>query len=289
MKQRNITSGDLFSETEAALNWMVLKGIDAPKIRYSRYINYIRDFFQCKSPGSPEGLEKFKLATKSFKELMIIINIYHSFENEDQLGFIDRLKKAVTGQDHPSPGSAGSSRDFLFELYTASMFFDAGYSIDFGEKTDVIARNERSQVYIECKRLSSEKKFEGNFKYAGKQLKEGIERIRGSVHGMIFIEITDCLQNLPTRQLTSIGEAKKIVYECLEGFLKEKINKIEEINDRFVEQSLGVCLFAIAPIWIDDASFYLTRHFHCHVAQKLTHERFDVLEAIMENIKSSYN
>lgn len=281
----------MFSESvlEAMPNvmvWLKKNGIDAPKVRYARYIDHIGKFFSGGDKFTQEKLEEFNVATECYKEISNIYYIFKSFQNEEQQGFIDRLKKTVAGQDLPEAGSAGPSRNFLFELSVASMFSNAGYCIDFNSQTDVIARSENYEIYIECKKLSSDKKLEDNFKAAGKQLEREIGNSGGKVRGIIFIDVTTCLEGLPRHELPSTEIASYFVSDCAKNFVRKHSKKINDNNDRFIKHSLGVCLISQVPVWIDKPAFFLVRDKQIIVSRKIKNRYFRDINKIGSSLNN---
>lgn len=276
-------SGDLLKEMPNILGWLDELGFESSKIRYSKYANHIENFFDCKNPLSDDGLEKFNLCTKSFIELMTLFDIYLGFQGERSKGFIDKLEKAIGGQEHPEGHLAGPSRDYLFELLVAKMFYAAGYKIDFEATTDVVAKNSKYTVHAECKRISSEKKFEENCKTAEKQLKREMGKAGTPFHGIIFVDITNCIAGIPAREFRNSADASFFIDDKFKNFEIQNSRLINRINDRFIDSSLGVYLISRIPAWIEDLSLLLFRKSSVIAPKHLPDDRFNKLEDILRD------
>ena len=215
----------ILKEMSCVLEWLKGKGLNALNSRYSRYEKDIDQFFSCDDPTSADGRAKFDKLTNSYIECLNIVLIYRAFRDEASQGFVDRLSKVANGQDHPDASSAGSSRDYLFELLIAARMSMAGYKIDFNKFTDVIAENDEFLIFGECKRLSSEKKFEENFKTAGKQIAAQAEGVPQRVYGLVFLDVSSCLDGIPKTELPCVEVAQQAIHESVEAFVARKLIK----------------------------------------------------------------
>ena len=59
--------------------------------------------------------------------------------------------------------------DFAFELSVASRFLSAGHPVESGTLADVVAIVGRHKIYVECKRIQSDRKFITRVGEAAKQ------------------------------------------------------------------------------------------------------------------------
>ena len=277
----------ILREIPLVLEWLKEKGLNALNSRYSRYEKDINQFFSCSDPASADGRAKFYKLTNSYIECLNIVLIHRAFQDEVSQGFVDRLSKVTDGQDHPNASSAGSSRDFLFELLIAARMSLAGYKIDFDKVTDVVAENNEFLIFGECKRLSSEKKFEENFKKAGKQITTQAVGISKRVYGLVFLDVSSCLDDLPKMELPNAKVAEWAIHESLEAFVARNASKIEQLAERFSEVSLGVCLIGMAPIWTQDGTLYMASKTRAIAPPSLSIDDFNTLKKILERFSSS--
>lgn len=277
----------ILKEMPCVLEWLKEKGLNALNSRYSRYEKDIDQFFSCADPASADGRAKFDKLTNSYIECLNIVLIHRAFRDEASQGFVDRLSKVADGQIHPDASSAGSSRDYLFELLIAARMSMSGYKIDFNKVTDVIAENDEFLIFGECKRLSSEKKFEENFKKAGKQIATQAEGVPQRVYGLVFLDVSSCLDGIPKTELPCVEVAQQAIHESVEAFVARSSLKIEQLAERFSRVSLGVCLIGQAPLWTKDGTLHMTTRTRVVAPLSLADEDFGSLNKIMGRFASS--
>lgn len=277
----------ILKEMPRVLEWLKEKGLNALNSRYSRYEKDIDQFFSCTAPTSTDGRTKFDKLTNSYIECLNIVLIHRAFRDEKSQGFVDRLSKVADGQDHPDASSEGSSRDYLFELLIAARMSLSGYKIDFNKVTDVVAKDDDFLIFGECKRLSSEKKFEENFKKAGKQIAAQAEGVPQRVYGLVFLDVSSCLDGIPKTELPSVEAAQREIHESVEAFVAKNSSKIEQLAERFSGVSLGVCLIGQAPLWKKDGTLYMATRTRVVAPQSLSDKDFDSLKKIMGRFSSS--
>ncbi|WP_186130416.1 phage exclusion protein Lit family protein [Burkholderia gladioli] len=285
--KKDFSGESILKEMPCVLEWLKEKGLSALNSRYSRYEKDVDNFFSCDDPTSADGRVKFDKLTNSYTECLNIVLIHRAFRDEASQGFVDRLSKVADGQDHPDASSAGSSRDFLFELLIAARMSLSGYKIDFNKITDVVAENNEFLVFSECKRLSSEKKFEENFKKAGKQITAQASAISQRVYGLVFLDVSSCLDGIPKMELPNVEAAQRAIHESLEAFVVRNASKIEQLAERFAESSLGVCLMGQAPIWTQDGTLYMAARTRVVAPKSLSDEDFNSLKKILGGFSSS--
>ncbi|WP_153018993.1 hypothetical protein [Lysobacter capsici] len=287
MHKKDFAGEPILKEMPCVLEWLKGKGLNALNSRYARYEKDIDHFFSCDDPTSADGRTKFDKLTNSYIECLNIVLIYRAFRDEASQGFADRLSKVTDGQAHPDASSAGSSRDYLFELLIAARMSLSGYKIDFNKVTDVVAENDDFLVFGECKRLSSEKKFEENFKKAGKQISARAAGMSQRVYGLVFLDVSSCLDGIPKMELRNAEAAQRAMHESLEAFVARNASRIEQLTERFSESSLGVCLIGQAPIWTRDGTLYMAARTRVVAPQSLSDEDFNSLNKILSEFSSS--
>ena len=287
MHKKDFAGESILKEVSCVLEWLKGKGFNVLNSRYSRYKKDIDQFFSCDDPTSVDGRAKFDKLTNSYIECLNIVLIHRAFRDEASQGFVDRLSKVANGQDHPDASSAGSSRDFLFELLIAARMALSGYKIDFNQITDVVAENDEFLLLGECKRLSSEKRFEENFKKAGKQIAAQAVGMSQRVYGLVFLDVSSCLDGIPKMELPNAEAAQRAIHESLEAFVARNASKIEQLAERFSESSLGVCLIGQAPIWIRDGTLYMAARTRVVAPQILSDEDFSSLKKILGGFSGS--
>lgn len=276
----------VLKQMPAALAWLAAKGLNALNSRYARYERDIDAFFSSIDPTSLEGRAAFAKLTNSYKECLNLIIIYKAFRDEQSKGFWDRLSKVTDGQDHPELNEAGPSRDFLFELLIAARMSLSGYQIDFDKVTDVVAKTSDFLILGECKRLSSEGRFEANFKKAGKQIITEAETIVQKAYGLVFLDVSACLPPVKAELINS-ETVERTMHQAIEDFVERNKSKIDQLTERFANSSLGVCLIGQTPAWTQDGTLQLATRTRVIAPLSLSDKDFESLNTIMQGFSRS--
>ena len=290
--KNDISGNDILSDMPNILNWFEVLGLKSLNIRYTRYLNHIKDFYnlELKEVDSSIGREKFNILTKALMECFHISIIYRTFKHESSKGFKTRLSKVITGPDYldKNPNNT-ESRNYLYELLIAGRFKTIGYEIQFNHLTDVVAVKNDLVIYVECKKLESLKMFEKNFKKAGKQLDRELKNIKGNVHGLIFIDISSVIsENLPNVEVDNNIIALEYLKKAMKIFNDKYQREINSLNDRFIDTSLAVVLMGSTMIWTKDIKPYLVSDIQAITAEDLKDEKFNLLKSILKDFDKSF-
>ncbi len=107
-------------------------------------------------------------------------------------GVEEILKQVVGGRDFAALDKDSSSRNTQFELRIASYFCQAGYSVDMSNLTDIVATQDQTTYFVECKRVTSPGALSRRLKEAKKQLKTRLKRFAliPREFGVIAIDVT---------------------------------------------------------------------------------------------------
>ena len=236
------------------IKWFDSYGINSTCTRYTRYLNYINDYFKRPMPSLSELNNRFEIMTKAFQECTEVYLIYKQFEKEKSEGFIAKLEKINNGLDFLDTSVSTTrkdfSRDFLYELLIAAKYKGKGYEINFDSITDVYAKKDDDIFLIECKRLKSLDKLEKNLRKAGKQLKRAKSE---NSYGFIYVDIYNCVSNsVKSYEYSSVYEMNEIITLAVENFYEENRKIINAINDSNYPYSLGLCLSIYKCLWLSN-------------------------------------
>lgn len=211
------------------------------------------------------------------------------FENERNESFTKKLKEIIKGQDHLEKSSVCSARNYLFELVVAARFHKAGYTIEWGGITDVVALKGSRRVLIECKKIVSEKRFEENFNKAGAQLKREIDVKKSLISGLVFIDVSSCLENdLPNREVANADIAQLYLEQAMKMFVKRNSFHIERLNRKYKKESLGLCLYGQSCIWTKDLTQYICTKIDVRTDSNQSDVKFNELKSILSGIENSF-
>ena len=290
MNKQHFSGESILSQMPSVLKWLESFGLKALSSRYSRYIKYINEFYKVEIPDSKDGRSKFTKLTKSYQECLYITYIYKVFHSEISEGFKEKLYKVITGADHLTDNISCEARNYLFELLIAAKFFQCGYEIDFDVLTDVVAMKNGHTVYAECKKISSKKGFEQNFKKAGKQLQAKIEENNKNISGLIFIDISNCLlDNLPQSEIETSELALKYLKDAMIYFVEQQNGHIETLNNRFSSYSLGVYLMGQYPAWTKDHVLYSVENSEVITAETISDMDFEKLKKMLNGFEEAFH
>ena len=272
----------ILSEMPSVIEWLVNFGFRALSSRFSRYTKYIDDYFEKPYPTSEAGRDRFEKLTRAYHECLNILIIKTVFEDEKSDGFKDKLCKVTTGPDFLFNSPNEESRNYLFELLVSARFAKCDYNINFNSETDVIAEKDGLTLYVECKRIFSEKSFEKNFKEAGKQLMSRNIKITEKDFGLIFIDVTNCINaDLPCNEVENSKSVKNVLDKAMIQFIERQSSLIDSLNERFSGESLAVCLFGQGSIWTKDPHLYLATTIAIRARISMEDAEFNVLNSLL--------
>lgn len=128
----------------------------------------------------------------TLREVAELFWIYRALSIRMPIGVEEKLKLINSGRDFAAFDTNSTSRDTQFELRIASYFCSKNLVIDVSTETDIIVEFEKFFLYIECKRIHSEKKLMRKIYEASDQLKSRMPKKRGGkpCYGLIAIDVT---------------------------------------------------------------------------------------------------
>lgn len=186
----------------SALRWMEHIGVMLGAGRTSHYERVVRHWTEAyRTASADEGKEVFPGFVSAMFEIHDFVNIYEAFKNIESSelgGIIPKLQKGVTGPINAfeeTPEST-AARNFLFEAAVAARLHrpTKGATAILDAPSDTGVRFSGYKMWIECKRVTSEKKIEANVKNASKQLEEILRKQLGSCHrGVVAIDVSKIL------------------------------------------------------------------------------------------------
>lgn len=128
----------------------------------------------------------------TLREVNELFWIYRALNIRMPKGIEEKLKLINSGRDFAAFDTNSTSRDTQFELRIASYFCKKDLIIDVSTETDIIIEFEKFFLYIECKRIHSEKKLMRKIYEANDQLIARMPKKRGDkpCYGIIAIDVT---------------------------------------------------------------------------------------------------
>lgn len=118
--------------------------------------------------------------------------IGESLTGLDVRGLSDKLQIIVSGADFAVLDQNHHSRNTQFELRIASYLARAGYQLDLGTLTDIVATRDHSTFYVECKRVASASQFAKRVKEGASQITDRMPRsgLLHARHGFVAVDAT---------------------------------------------------------------------------------------------------
>jgi hypothetical protein len=289
MSNADVSETAILEEIPNIIAWLSGLGLPSTNSRYARYERIIDEFYKAHPHARVDGGQQaFRHLSLAYRECIDIYAVYTSFKHLRDAGLIERLSKAVTGPDVPEVDEVGQSRDFAFELLMAARFHQAGYTIDFGQKTDVVARRDGITVRVECKRITSEKKLRERVNKAASQLAEAPAIDGEKVIGLIYVDVSACIVEKVKVEVATRQQAADELNKALRAFLMENIMEVEALNTKHLDLSHGTCLIATLPIWTHDFTMHAVSGTEVRAAGALSDERFDELRRALEGFDRSF-
>lgn len=247
------SAGQLLQEFEETLAWIRSLGINLSIGRLSHY-NKIAKLWTDIIEGKITAGHNFnsELISTVF-EVPTFIDIYHAFKSTDCSslnGLISKLEKAVDGPNHLSEENPASStaRNFLFEAIVTAKLHNPSQGLNaiLDAPSDVGILFNKKKIWVECKRVSSEKKLRANISKACKQLKTTLEKHpQIGQRGLIAIDISKLITQPPpnfvfeTEFESQIDEYSKLM---LDEFIRANSSIWQETMKSHDERIVGTLL-----------------------------------------------
>lgn len=271
------------SQLDDVFKWIKDKNLKVDLSRYSRYKGYIDDFYDMGNSKDILILKpKFERLNEAAQECFQIVQVYEAFKDVKSNNFDERIKRIVAGQDfYNSANAEDQPRDFLYELLVATWFKESGYEIDFDQLTDVVAIKDNKTVYIECKRIKSNRGLEKNFRKACKQLKR-IDKTENT-YGLVFIDVYNCVADkLKDYEYNDILEINKEVKRVMaEHFGKPNYDLINRVLDEYVDNIMGVVITCSRCLWLSNVTPQFYTEKKAITPSEISDKDFQVFEKIL--------
>lgn len=173
-----ISFRDKSSKVEEICSWLSDHGIKIDRSRINTYRKHINEMANYYEEGKVNDLLRLRslhdLVNSSF-EVAELIQIYEGLNDLKSKPFVDKLIEVNKGPiwlNEENASSSNRARNIAFELHIAARYSKAGYEIDLSDEADIIVKDHRYELFIECKRPLTDHSIHGNVKDALNQLKK---------------------------------------------------------------------------------------------------------------------
>ena len=192
----------IWEQYTAATHWMAGLGIKLSSGRTSHYEKVVRHWKSAyKTATAEEERDIFPDFVSSMFEIFDFLSIHKAFQSvpvSQLASIIEKLKKGVNGPINAADETPEStfSRNFLFEATVAAKAHrpEKGIEAILDAKSDTGIRINGKKIWIECKRVTTLEKIEGNARKASSQLETVLSREVGAGHrGIVAMDISKIL------------------------------------------------------------------------------------------------
>lgn len=252
--EMNLT--ELIEQLDKAIAWLTSWGFNVSPTRVAKYKSYLLN-----SVGEEVSVLEFESVMYDISELLFI---YNAINNCDDKALEPLLADLVKGQVRKGLQVGDErARNFEFELKVIAKYFKLGFELDLTTNADLIVKDQNgSQLLIECKRLTSNKKLGKRINEAAKQLHKKYQYCLQpmATRGLIFLDISNLVN-------TEFKIIRAETYHEAERFLGGKVdefaNKNYELWNSITDlRTWGVVLYCSAPTKIDGRLSTVSRVFH---------------------------
>jgi hypothetical protein len=192
----------ILAQYRESLEWLDHLEVDYRQGRIQKYLRTFEDWNQkYKTATALEAEESFPSFIYSVQEIWDIISIYSAFNAvpaSDLKGIITKLKEGVKGPVNLADETSKSTRarNFVFEALMAAKAHNPSRQccaiLDANTDTGILF--DGSNIWIECKRITTLKKIEKNVREASKQLQTAISKQVGANHrGIVSVDVSKIL------------------------------------------------------------------------------------------------
>jgi hypothetical protein len=215
-----------------ALEWM--KGLGLPALesrlgRYKKLINNLGEDLKLSKNDTSAG-NTFHEFLNAHMEVAEVIRIFNTLSHRDFYEFSEQLKKVTAGQPFRNISKNDPSRNFMFELTTASRFINAGFEVQLNHLADiVVVKKDFPKMFVECKRITSLKRVQANVKKANEQLKKRIHSDKSQLcRGIVFLNVNELINpDNAMSVVNNVHDLQKMSSKLLESFVRANVRDLE--------------------------------------------------------------
>lgn len=233
---------DALDAFRAAAEYAYSRGVSRNNARLIAYLSFLERMSCGEEPlTSDEAIRLWR----EVHEITWVLTIFK--ENIDPPA--ELLVRSLHGQPLEEYEN-DSGRNFFLELRAAIYFMRAGYQVTLGEECDVIAIQKNSRIFVECKRLYSEKKAKQRVRACYMQLETRLQQAdkKYKNYGLAWVDPSPAMQkHFFAYTAYSEAGARHAARMDLVHFWKEWISKADTGKERRI---FAIVLQMVWPSWI---------------------------------------
>lgn len=239
MKIETSTYDSIGDDYNNAISWMGNIGVRISFGRtdhYLKVLNYWKDNY--KSASDTKAKDIFPDFVSSVQEIDSFIKIYRAFKDEPSTNLSSiqmKLQKGVSGplNAEDEVPKTSEARNFIFEALVAAKFHnpERNLSTILNAPTDTALKYNNKKIWIECKRVTSQKNLEKNIRKASNQLdlqlvKKVGKKVIFANRGLVAIDFSKLLHSGDNLLVKPNDE--------------ELLNSVEKITETFIHRHAGL-------------------------------------------------
>lgn len=242
----------IYDQYSAAMKWMEGLGIKLSPGRtfyYEKVLGHWKDAY--KTATVDEGRQIFPDFVNSMFEVFDFVNIHKAFDGvpADQLTSIaQKLQKGVNGPINAADETPESTtaRNFLFEASVAAKAHrpDKGIAAILDARSDTGIRLNGKKLWVECKRVTTVEKIEGNARKASSQLETILAGEVGSGHrGIVAMDVSKVLNKGDKIFVTrNDNELLASVDRMMDQFIQKHSHIWQRVYERRQKKIIGTII-----------------------------------------------
>ena len=242
----------VFEQFSAAISWMTGLGIKLSPGRIYHYEKVVRHWKDAyKTATANEVQQIFPDFVSSLFEVADFVSIYKAFENVAALqltSIIDKIQKGVSGPINAADETPDSTaaRNFLYEATVAAKAHrpDKGIEAILDARSDTGISLNGKKLWVECKRVTTVERLEGNARKASSQLEKILAGEVGSGHrGIVALDVSKIL-NRGDRILVTRNDHELLasVDRIMEQFIEDHSHVWQRVYERRHRKIIGTII-----------------------------------------------
>lgn len=242
----------VLEQYSAAMRWMAGLGIKLNPGRTSHYekiVGHWKDAY--KTATADEGRQIFPDFVSSMFEVFDFVSIYKAFKDvpvHQLTSVIEKLQKGVNGPINAADETADSTaaRNFLFEAAVAAKAHrpDNGIEAILDAMSDTGISLNGKKIWVECKRVTTIDRIEGNARKASSQLETVLAGEVGSGHrGIVALDVSKILNRGDKIFVTrNDSELLASVDHTMDQFIEEHSRIWQRVYERRHKKVIGTII-----------------------------------------------
>jgi hypothetical protein len=246
-----ITYDELLLKLNDACCWLEECGVSVSIGRVGHYRKILQELIRARGTGNWEPFEaKHPNVWNAIFEALEILRIHEGLKNCTNERLFSKVVKAAKGPVLFSENSLanGSGRDISLELLIAAKFASTGLPIDLDGDADLQVEIFGRELFVECKRLTSEKSINN-------RLKEGLNQLRGryetakyppDARGILVLSVS----KLYNEKFDIVcGDSISSIQAHAQLFIKNFIRKNSDFIEKYYrdERTIGAIILLDSP------------------------------------------